>query len=251
MSKKKHLDIVRALTISDIIANSDKDQVLYDAAALNDINAAVEKFVPVTNEDDDFLKKLIKTLIINKGINIKMFQHKLEHRYVLTNMRSALVKDTKMTVFNFMTWCELLMAKFSVSVLFAIGNDSVDLTYSSIDNSVISEYYRGEPPTQFSGFPMEISESDDFLKRLVKQIIISKKVQMKDLTHMMDKKYAVTNMKSALVNTTKMTVNNFMLWSELLDFRFIMDIDNISDDASFPLKSSIIYDSTINNIRNN
>lgn len=105
------------LSYESIIKNSSVDDVLYDEEALSDMNAATSVFVPIINEDDDPLKKLIKQVIIDKKIDINCLKHKMPQKYGLTNMKSALVGKTKMSITNFNIWCELLGITYEITMI--------------------------------------------------------------------------------------------------------------------------------------
>ena len=87
------------------------------------MNAATSIFVPTINEYDDPLKKLIKQVIISKKIDINRLKHRMPQKYGLTNMKSALVGKTKMSINNFNVWCELLGITYEV-IITDNGSDS-------------------------------------------------------------------------------------------------------------------------------
>lgn len=113
------------LSTENIINNSHEDDVLYDEAALNDMNSSNGRFVPIINDDDDFLKKIVKSVIIAKGIDIKRLQHKFPEKHGLSNLKSVLVNKTKMSTLNFSIWQELLGFDFNV-VITDNGKDNID-----------------------------------------------------------------------------------------------------------------------------
>jgi hypothetical protein len=80
------------------------------------INNNVEVFIPTIKEDDDFLKYIVKKIIIDKKINLKNYQDKFTNQYALNNMKSGLSKETKMSVPNFKIWCEILGIKWKMEV---------------------------------------------------------------------------------------------------------------------------------------
>ena len=104
------------LSMPTIIDTTKDDEVLYNAEALADMNAATTVFIPTINEDDDPLKKIVKQLIISKRIDINRLKHKLPEKYGLTNMKSALIGKTKMSINNFNMWFELLGATYEITV---------------------------------------------------------------------------------------------------------------------------------------
>lgn len=74
----------------------------------------------------------------------------------------------------------------------------------------------------------EIDENDDFLKHLIKQIVLEKKVDLKDHKDKFKRAYDSTNLKAALNAKTSLdgkrgtlTINNLLKWMEVLE----MDIE--------------------------
>ena len=80
------------------------------------INNNTEIYVPTIKDDDDFLKYLVKRIIIEKKINLKNYKGRFSNHYALTNMKSGLNRSTKMTVTNFKMWCEILGIRWEMVV---------------------------------------------------------------------------------------------------------------------------------------
>jgi hypothetical protein len=104
------------LTVDVIKKNTNKDDVYFNEQELNDINSATSVYVPTIKDSDDFLKKLIKTTLIEKKINLNRLKSKGVEVYSVSNMKTALQNDTKMSVSNFVKWAELLGIKFNIVV---------------------------------------------------------------------------------------------------------------------------------------
>lgn len=102
------------LSFQAIVNETKEDEPLYNEEALADINAATSVFIPTINDDDDPLKKIIKQSIISKKIDINRLKHKMPQKYGLTNMKSALIGKTKMSITNFNIWCELLGITYEI-----------------------------------------------------------------------------------------------------------------------------------------
>lgn len=107
------------------LANADLESIeagiesvgeLYDPETIRYINAATAKFVPIINEDDDFLKKIIKYLIIMSNTDINEFKAVKKEKYFLTNLKQALIGNTKMSTINFRIWSELIGNDFDIIV---------------------------------------------------------------------------------------------------------------------------------------
>lgn len=110
----------------DHIVEVDEDDILEQVTSNPDmyqqqedidiINNNRELFIPNITEEDDFLKYLVKTTIIEKEINISDYKSKFPSEYALNNMKSGLKRSTKMTVPNFNAWCEILGVKWSITI---------------------------------------------------------------------------------------------------------------------------------------
>jgi hypothetical protein len=93
------------------------------------INNNAEVFIPTIREDDDFLKFIVKKMIIDKKVNLKNYKDKFPNQWSLNNMKSGLTRDTKMTVTNFKIWCEILGVKWQMIVTDAGSDKSNPLPY--------------------------------------------------------------------------------------------------------------------------
>lgn len=89
----------------------------------------------------------------------------------------------------------------------------------------------------------EIKEGDDFLKKIVKQVIKDKDANLRNYRGKFSNQYALNNMKSGLNKDTKMTVTNFKIWEEVLGFKWKMVIEDDGTDKVKPLKRSLEYTS--------
>ncbi len=110
---------LRPSDISDIlsaVSKLDPSVPLYNEKALIDINSATSLYIPVVNVKDDCLKKLIKMSIIDKKIDINGLKSIMQKPYQLSNLKTALANDTKMSITNFIIWCNLLGLKFDIYV---------------------------------------------------------------------------------------------------------------------------------------
>ena len=105
------------MSLVNIVDNTKPGEVLYNEKEINDMNAAASFFVPVINEKDDFLKKIVKSTIIEKGIDINRLKGKTNEKYMLPNMKAALINSTKMSVIYFCCWMDLLGCDFEVTIL--------------------------------------------------------------------------------------------------------------------------------------
>ena len=103
-------------SINTILSTTPKDATLYDEEALADMNAAMTIFVPEIHPDDDALKRIIKEAIIKKRVDINRYKCKLTEKYALTNLKSALVGKTKMSITAFTIWCDLLELDYTITI---------------------------------------------------------------------------------------------------------------------------------------
>ena len=60
-----------------------------------------EMLRPVIKDTDDFLKYLIKSIILEKGVSVNQCKKAFKTTHEFPNLKQALEKDTKMTVTNF------------------------------------------------------------------------------------------------------------------------------------------------------
>lgn len=99
-------------------------------------------------------------------------------------------------------------------------------------------------------FKPEIKENDDFLTKMIKQLILDKNIDLKTLVPLVEKPHDISNMKSALSGSTKMSVPNFIKWCELLNVEWELYITNGEKPSrvSAPLKKSIVYQSENNTV---
>ena len=134
------VDNMMDLSLVETIKNTEPNEVHYDEEMLNDINASSSSFTPTVKLDDDFLKKIVKWLILVMGVDINALKSKTFEKYVLPNMKSALQNKTKMSVIYFITWMNLLGCDFEITVV-SNGEDGKNtlkfpLVYRSYTDSV-------------------------------------------------------------------------------------------------------------------
>ena len=94
----------------------DPNEELYDENVLSDMNSSTSIFVPEINEGDDCLKILIKMAIKEKKINVNRLKSRMDKSYSLSNLKTALIGKTKMSVPNFIVWCDLLGLGFNITI---------------------------------------------------------------------------------------------------------------------------------------
>lgn len=137
---KFNIDNMIDISLVNIIEKTKPNEVLYDEQEIQDMNSAASFYVPIINDSDDFLKKIVKNTIISKGIDINRLKGKTDQKYVLPNMKAALENKTKMSVIYFCCWMELLGCDFQIDII-DNGLDSAnklktDLIYTSNTDKV-------------------------------------------------------------------------------------------------------------------
>lgn len=96
----------------------------------------------------------------------------------------------------------------------------------------------------------ELDENDDFLKHLVKLMLIEKKISLKDYKDKFKKTHDITNIKASLDTKTSpdgkrgaLTINNLLKWVDLLDMDILIEFKD-SKNSIDPSNKIFRYDST-------
>ena len=96
----------------------------------------------------------------------------------------------------------------------------------------------------------ELDENDDFLKHLVKLMLIEKKISLKDYKDKFKKTHDITNIKASLDTKTSpdgkrgaLTINNLLKWVDLLDMDILIEFKD-SKNSVDPSNKIFRYDST-------
>lgn len=113
---------LRDLSVESIIDDIKEDEVIYSPEELAYINSSTSFYKPPVYKKDDNWKKLIKYMILTKGIDINRLKVKMGVPYKLPNMKTALNNDTKMSPPYFATWLEIL----GLEVTYKIKDDGSD-----------------------------------------------------------------------------------------------------------------------------
>ena len=139
-SKKDRYSVDRVYELStsaifDLIESNKSDFVQPEDIEI--INNNSEIYTPTIKDNDDFLKYVIKQVILDKKINLRNYKGRFNNEYALNNMKSGLNKSTKMTVPNFIKWAEVLGIDWELSV-WDNGTDTINplnrkITISSKD----------------------------------------------------------------------------------------------------------------------
>lgn len=96
----------------------------------------------------------------------------------------------------------------------------------------------------------ELDENDDFLKHLVKLMLIEKKISLKDYKDKFKKTHDITNIKASLDTKTSpdgkrgaLTINNLLKWVDLLDMDILIEFKDNKNSLD-PSNKIFRYDST-------
>lgn len=212
-----------------------EDRIILSSEMIEAMNNATSSYKPTIAEGDDFLKRLVKTAIRTKDVDLNRLKAKMSKSYGLSNLKSALKGTTKMSVNGFRTWMILLGLDFTVTVETpanpAENRDALFLQYSS-DTDKITDQIGAERLTD---------EVDDYLKRLVKLMFSSRDADSAILKSKMSKTYGFSNLMQALRGSTKMSVNGFLTWLDLLDSSAEFMIYDNGLDRLNPLKENLYY----------
>lgn len=71
---------------------------------------------PVIKDSDDFLKFIVKKVILEKGVSTSQYKKKFPKSHEFPNLKQGLEKDTKMSIVNFKRWAELLGFDWEITV---------------------------------------------------------------------------------------------------------------------------------------
>ena len=133
--------------------------------------------------------------------------------------------------------------KFSVDKI-------IDMDIESITNKIKeqTERFTSEEDLEVMNnsaevFAPKIKEGDDFLKQVVKQALEEKQISIKHYKNKFSKPHTLNNIKSALINKTKTSINNFEQWAELLGFDWEIRIYDNGMDKQNPMEVDIIFKS--------
>jgi hypothetical protein len=82
-------------------------------------------FMPQIRDNDDLLKRVVKTTLQQMHLNIKTLRSKFDNDYDLNNLKSQLVKEGAMSWKYFKRWTEILGIKVEVIVTNQPGSNKL------------------------------------------------------------------------------------------------------------------------------
>ena len=116
-----------------------------------------------------------------------------------------------------------------------ISDRVIELSDSGIINAVNEDKFKEVDPSIIESseeyFAPDILDSDDMLKRIVKRVLAEKKLSFKSAKTRFKNEYDITNMKSALMKPSMMSMRYFNKWVELTDITSITVTANFKDAA--------------------
>ncbi len=248
--KPLDIDEFKNWEISKIVGNSfedartvSADRIILSPDVIEAMNNATSSYKPTIQEGDDFLKRIVKTAIRTKNVDLNRLKAKMAKSYGLSNLKSALKGTTKMSVNGFRTWMVLLGLDFNITVVST--TDAKDaggrlvLIYSS-DTDVVTDQHGAER--------IPSNPNEDYLKRIVRLLLAGKDVESSTLKSKMSKAYGFSNLVQALTGSTKMSVNGFLTWLDLLDATAEFMVYDNGLDRLNPLPENIYYSTLIDKI---
>lgn len=100
----------------NIVKQTDSSDKLYDEEMITKMNSSTKIYKPTIKEEDDILKKLIKTVILMKDVNVKRYSTLFPKAYVLPNLITGLDGKTKTSINVWELWMSMLGTRFDIIV---------------------------------------------------------------------------------------------------------------------------------------
>lgn len=126
---------------------------LYDEEMITKMNSSTKIYKPTIKDEDDILKKLIKTIILTKEVNVKKYSSQFDKPYVLPNLITGLDGKTKTSINVWELWASMLGVRFDI-IIRDIGDDKESPLPTTIHYSNVTDKIT------------QIPESDDLDKNL-------------------------------------------------------------------------------------
>lgn len=79
-------------------------------------------------------------------------------------------------------------------------------------------------------FAPDIKPDDDMLKRVIKEILKKRKINIRILKNRFNTDYEMNNMKSALLKDGNMSIKYFQKWCEILEVHITVTAEDISEN---------------------
>jgi hypothetical protein len=109
-----------------------------DANNLKEVDPSIlesseDFYAPAIEAGDDTLKKIVKTVLASKRINIKAKEDE-KNSYYITNLKSGLNKTSPMSIRYFSKWCEILGMDCIISVKFNNADGEEETVSMSLEH---------------------------------------------------------------------------------------------------------------------
>lgn len=140
-----------------------------------------------------------------------------------------------------------IMDSFTSERAYNIEYDTI-VNNTNPDEPLYNEEAMRDMNAATSIYKPKIEKEDDFLKKIVKQCILTKNTDINKYKHQFPNKYSLTNMKSAVDGKTKMSTANFVIWAGIMGFDFELIAYDNGGDPSSPLRAEIHYNSADDSI---
>lgn len=239
-------DIYEERTMSSIVPKEEYETMMHNASAIvnryilkfkQGVNLAKgleskmkntgEVYVPVIKDTDDVLTRMMKLMIIDKKVILSQYKDKTEKDYNVDNLRSALNGTTlNMTISKFLDWCKLLGLEWK----FEIFDDPLLIEphpYPLGERVTIAhnqDLHVEMGPSEPGIFRVEINKNDDPLKKLVKYAVWKKRMILSEYKDKGSTPHLLNNMRSALKRNSKMMINYFCFWCEILGITYNFEL---------------------------
>lgn len=147
--KEFSVDRIRDISIERINKDLKENEELYTEEQMEYITRSQSDYRPTINPDDDFLKQIVKELILTLNINVNKFTSKFKEKHTLINMKTGLVGKTKTSPKIFSKWMELFKLDFTIVVNIKGVKDNKHngyILYKSKDNQIgfVSDIHKSD-----------------------------------------------------------------------------------------------------------
>ena len=245
-------DVIEKYSIENINYYNDEQSVddiideyfinfINDNNAVKDLKKKVsvsgELYIPDLKEHDDALTRILKLMIIHKGIvrnSYKSNNSVLDTNYEIDNMISALNGATRnTTITRFLLWCQILELDWEFTIENISPSQSPKLSKLLKIGSKIALSREIGDTSNKSIFKVPLNDEDDPLKRLIKVALIDMEVNLNKLASKGSTPHLINNMRSALKGKSKMSMLYFMSWCEILGLHYTFKLIDPVDGTSY------------------
>ena len=132
-------------SIHSILEHAKKINPKLKNKIMKDINNSSDIYIPELDENDDFLKHLVKLILQTKKIDLKDHKSKFKKSHDLTNIKASLETKTSpdgkrgsLTMNNLLKWLEIL--EMDIEVIFRDSETSEDPCFKTFRYDVSNGY---------------------------------------------------------------------------------------------------------------